>query len=101
GRMLFCNSGTEAIEAAYKVVRLWGNLTHAGRKTRILALENSFHGRTLGALSITANPKYRDPFAPLPACEFLPLGDEAALQAAFASAGDAVAGVFVEPIQGE
>jgi acetylornithine/N-succinyldiaminopimelate aminotransferase len=99
GRMLFCNSGTEAIEAAYKVVRLWGNITHGGRKTRILALENSFHGRTLGALSITANPKYREPFAPLPAAEFLPVGDLAALQAAFASAG--IAGVFVEPIQGE
>jgi acetylornithine/N-succinyldiaminopimelate aminotransferase len=101
GRMLFCNSGTEAIEAAYKVVRLWGNVAHGGRKTRIIALENSFHGRTLGALSITANPTYREPFAPLPAAEFLPLGDRAALQAAFAQGGEAIAGVFVEPIQGE
>ncbi len=98
GRVLFCNSGTEANEAAYKVVRLWGNQVHAGRKTRMLAFQNGFHGRTLGALSITANPAYREPFAPLPAAEFLPFGDLAAARAAFA---DDVAGVFVEPIQGE
>ncbi|MBA3708119.1 MAG: aminotransferase class III-fold pyridoxal phosphate-dependent enzyme, partial [Planctomycetes bacterium] len=48
GRVLFCNSGTEANECAYKVVRLWGNQVHAGRKTRIVAFANSFHGRTLG-----------------------------------------------------
>ncbi|MBA3684744.1 MAG: aspartate aminotransferase family protein [Planctomycetes bacterium] len=98
GRMLFCNSGTEANEAAYKVVRLWGNQVHAGRKTRMLAFHNGFHGRTLGALSITANPAYREPFAPLPAAEFLPFGDLAAVRAACA---DDVAAIFVEPIQGE
>jgi predicted acetylornithine/succinylornithine family transaminase len=101
GQVLFCNSGTEANEAAYKLVRLWGNGVHQGRKTRMLAFQNSFHGRTLGSLSITAMAKYREPFAPLPQAEFLPFGDATALEAAFASAGDAVAGVFVETIQGE
>lgn len=100
GRVLFCNSGTEANEGAYKLVRVWGNLHHGGKKTRIIAFQNGFHGRTMGSLSITANPKYREPFAPLAACEFLPFGDIAALEAAFAQ-GDDIAGVFVEPIQGE
>lgn len=97
-RVLFCNSGTEAIEAAYKAVRLWGNVQHGGRKTRMLAFHNGFHGRTLGALSITANPAYRDPFQPLPPAEFLPYGDIDAFKKALR---DDVAGVFIEPIQGE
>ncbi len=111
GRMLFCNSGTEANEAAYKIVRLWGNQRGnqggnqggdqaGGRpKRRMIAFQNGFHGRTLGSLSITANPAYREPFEPLPPADFLPYGDVAAVSAAMA-AGD-VAGVFVEPIQGE
>jgi predicted acetylornithine/succinylornithine family transaminase len=98
GQVLFCNSGTEANEAALKLVRLWGNVVHGGKKTRVLAFENGFHGRTLGALSITASKAYREPFAPLPPCEFLPLGDFAALEKAM---GPDVAGVFLEPIQGE
>ena len=100
GRVLFCSTGTEANEAAYKLVRLWGNVQHGGRKTRMIAFENAFHGRTMGALSLTANPKYREPFAPLAPCEFLPFGDVIALEATFAR-GDDIAGVFVEPIQGE
>jgi predicted acetylornithine/succinylornithine family transaminase len=100
GRVLFCSTGTEANEGAYKLVRLWGNVQHGGRKTRMLSFDNAFHGRTMGALSLTANPKYREPFAPLAPCEFLPFGDTAALEAAFAR-GDDIAGVFVEPIQGE
>jgi len=98
GRVLFCNSGTEANELAYKLARLWGNVAHGGRKTRMLAFANGFHGRTLGALSITANPAYREPFAPLPVAEFLPFGDLAALRAALR---DDVCAVFAEPIQGE
>ncbi len=98
GRVLFCNSGTEANEIAYKAARLWGNLLHGGRKTRMLAFTNSFHGRTLGALSITQTPAYREPFAPLPPAEFLPFGDLAACEQAI---GDDVAAVFIEPIQGE
>jgi predicted acetylornithine/succinylornithine family transaminase len=100
GRVLFCNSGTEANEAAYKLVRVWGNQVHGGRKTRLLAFQNGFHGRTMGSLSLTANPKYREPFVPLAPCDFLPYGDVAALDAAFARSDD-IAGVFVEPIQGE
>ncbi|OJH42697.1 acetylornithine transaminase [Cystobacter ferrugineus] len=98
GRMLFCNSGTEANEAAYKLVRLWGNVAHEGRKRRIISFEGGFHGRTLGALSITHTPSYRTPFEPLPSTDFVPFGDVDALAAAM---GDDVAGVFIEPIQGE
>jgi acetylornithine/N-succinyldiaminopimelate aminotransferase len=98
GRVLFCNSGTEANECAYKVVRLWGNVAHAGKKTRMIAFENGFHGRTIGALSLTHTAKYREPFAPLPACDFVPFGDGEALERAM---GPDIAGVFVEPIQGE
>ena len=98
GRVMFCNSGTEANEAALKIVRLWGNQVHGGRKTRLIAFHGGFHGRTLGALALTANPKYREPFAPLAAVDFVPFGDAAALAAAM---GDDVAGVFIEPIQGE
>jgi len=97
GRVLFCNSGTEANEAAYKVARLWGNQVHAGRKKRMIAFQNGFHGRTLGSLSITSSAAYRDPFQPLPPAEFLPFGDVAALNAI----GSDVAGVFVEVVQGE
>jgi acetylornithine/N-succinyldiaminopimelate aminotransferase len=98
GKALFCNSGTEANEGAYKLCRLWGNGAHGGRKTRMLAFTGGFHGRTVGALSLTANPAYREPFAPLPPAEFLPYGDLAALRSAFR---DDVAGVWIEPIQGE
>jgi predicted acetylornithine/succinylornithine family transaminase len=98
GRVLFCNSGTEANEAAYKVARLWGNVAHAGTKTRMIAFQNGFHGRTLGSLSITASPTYREPFAPLPPAEFLPYGDGGAAEKAI---GPDVAAVFVEPVQGE
>ncbi len=98
GQVLLCNSGAEANEAALKLVRLWGNQKHVGRKSRLIAFQGAFHGRTLGALSLTANPKYREPFAPLPAVEFLPFGDAAAAEAAIR---DDVAGVFIEPIQGE
>ena len=98
GQVLFCNSGAEANEGALKLVRLWGNVLHGGKKTRVIAFENGFHGRTLGALSITASKAYREPFAPLPPCEFLPLGDFGALEKAM---GADVAGVFLEPIQGE
>lgn len=98
GRVMFCSTGTEANEAALKIVRLWGNQVHGGRKTRLIAFHGGFHGRTLGALALTANPKYREPFAPLAPVDFVPFGDAAAFDKAM---GDDVAGVFVEPIQGE
>lgn len=97
-RVLFCNTGTEANECAYKAVRLWANVVHGGGKPRMLAFTGSFHGRTMGALSLTHTAKYREPFAPLLPCEFLPFGDLAAAEAAF-DAG--VAGVIIEPVQGE
>lgn len=89
--VFFGNSGTEAMEAAVKVARRTG-------RPRILALEKSFHGRTLGALSITGKPALREPFEPLLAGpEFLPTTIEA-LEAAI---GDDVAALVLEPIKGE
>lgn len=91
-RIFFTNSGAEANEAAFKITRLTG-------RTRIIAMDGSFHGRTLGALAITSNPKYREPFEPLPGdVTFVPFGDTDALRAAV---DDTVAAVVIEPIQGE
>lgn len=91
--VFFANSGTEANEAAVKIARRTG-------RPRILALEQAFHGRTLGALALTHKEAYRAPFEPLPGgVEWIPAGDVEALRAALAP-GD-VAAVFAEPIQGE
>lgn len=91
-RAFFCNSGTEANEAAMKFAR---------RKTgrpKFLAFEGGFHGRTMGALSITSNARYRDPFAPLvPGATFCEFNDMAASQVI----DQETAAVFVEPVQGE
>lgn len=97
-RVFLTNSGTEANEAAFKVLRRHS----AGRRPRVLALEGGFHGRSMGALALTSKAAYREPFEPLPGgVEFLPFGDSAALEAAFADGGDQVAGLVLEPIQGE
>jgi acetylornithine aminotransferase len=94
-RVFFTNSGAEANEAAFKLARR--NST-SGR-TRILALEGAFHGRTMGALALTSKQAYREPFEPLPGgVEHLPFGDTDALTAAV---DDTVAAVFLEPVQGE
>ncbi|GAA2102465.1 acetylornithine transaminase [Microlunatus panaciterrae] len=91
-RVFFSNSGTEANEAAFKLTRRTG-------RTRIISTEGAFHGRTMGALAITHNEKYRTPFEPLPGdVTFVPYGDVAALEAAV---DDTVAAVVLEPIQGE
>ncbi|MGQ4518555.1 acetylornithine transaminase [Dermabacteraceae bacterium P13077] len=91
--VFFTNSGTEANEAALKIARRTG-------RTRLLALSGSFHGRTLGALSLTAKEAYRAPFAPLlESVDFVPAGDVAALARELAA--NDVAALFVEPIQGE
>ena len=96
-RVFFTNSGTEANEAAFKMIRLHGRATGTHR---VLALEGAFHGRTMGALALTHKVAYREPFEPLPGgVEHLPFNDVAALEAAFAD-GD-VAGIVLEPIQGE
>jgi acetylornithine aminotransferase len=91
-RTFFCNSGAEANEAALKISRL------TGRK-KIVAFVNSFHGRTMGALSMTGQKSKREPFKPLiPHISFLPYGDEKALKRGISRR---TAMVIVEPIQGE
>jgi acetylornithine/N-succinyldiaminopimelate aminotransferase len=101
-RAFFANSGSEAIEGALKLARAYAHAHAApGRspKTRFLALENSFHGRTFGALSITYPEKYRQPFEPLvPGAEFVRFNDVADLDSKF---DDTVCAIVVEPIQGE
>jgi predicted acetylornithine/succinylornithine family transaminase len=97
-RSFFANSGTEAMEGALKMVRAHGNKI-SREKIEILSLENSFHGRTFGALSITGQPKYRHDFEPLlPGMKFLPHNDVAALERAF---NERTAGIVIEWIQGE
>jgi acetylornithine aminotransferase/acetylornithine/N-succinyldiaminopimelate aminotransferase len=98
-RVFFCNSGTEAVEGALKLARLAAHKRGTEGKTRILALENSFHGRTYGSLSVTHPLKYREPFAPLvPGVEFVRFNDVADLEAKF---DDSVCAIIIEPIQGE
>ncbi len=103
-RVFFCNSGTEAIDGAMKLARLCARTPQeaAGqpsRKHRFLALENSFHGRTYGAISVTATEKYRLPFAPVvPGVEFVRFNDVADLEAKF---DDSVCGILLETVQGE
>ena len=96
GRVYFGNSGAEANEAAFKLARLHGNATGG---TRILALENAFHGRTMGTLAMTGKPALQADFLPMvPGVEHLPPTIEA-LADALAAGG--VAALIVEPIQGE
>ena len=97
-RAFFCNSGTEAVEGSLKIARSHGRKIHP-EKYELIALENSFHGRTFGALSVTGQPKYRHDFEPLlPGVKFINRDDEAALEAAFS---DKTAGIILEGIQGE
>lgn len=92
-RFFLCNSGTEAIEGAIKFARL-----STGRK-QVIATKRGFHGRTLGALSATWDPKYREPFVPLvPGFGHVPYNDVEALEKAL---GPETAAVIVEPVQGE
>jgi acetylornithine/N-succinyldiaminopimelate aminotransferase len=103
-RVFFSNSGTEAIEGALKLARLYGRAQNEpadkpAKKHRILAMTNSFHGRTLGALSATYTEKYRQPFAPLvPGIDFVHFNDVADLESKF---DDTVCAVLLETIQGE
>ena len=97
-RTFFCNSGAEAVEAALKIAKGWGR-ARGNAKTEIVALHESFGGRTLGAISVTGQPKYREPFEPvIPGMRFIAPNDEAALEAAV---GDNTAGIVFEPILGE
>ena len=103
-RVFFANSGTEAIDGALKLARLYGRPgqgapANTAAKTRVLAMQNSFHGRTFGALSVTATEKYRTPFEPLvPGVEFVRFNDVGDLEAKF---DDTVSAVLLETIQGE
>jgi acetylornithine/N-succinyldiaminopimelate aminotransferase len=103
-RVFFSNSGAEAVEGALKLARLYGRTSadapgSPARKHRILALENSFHGRTFGAVSVTAAEKYRLPFAPLvPGVDFVRFNDVADLESKF---DDTVCAILLETIQGE
>jgi acetylornithine/N-succinyldiaminopimelate aminotransferase len=91
-RVFFTNSGTEANEAAFKITRMTGRST-------IISTEGAFHGRSMGALALTHNPKYRLPFQPLPSeVIFVPYGDAEALASVV---DETVAAVVLEPIQGE
>lgn len=93
-RSFFGNSGAEAVEGALKLARA------ATGKSKIIYCERSFHGKTLGALSVTGREKYQHPFVPLlPDCEAVPFGDLTALEQALKMKD--VAGFIVEPIQGE
>jgi acetylornithine/N-succinyldiaminopimelate aminotransferase len=95
----FGNSGTEANETALKYARLYAKTRRGEGHHRFVAFSNGFHGRTMGALSVTSNPSYREPFGPLvPGVEFLPLNDTEALKKAL---NDTVCAVIVEPLQGE
>ncbi|CAN5438883.1 acetylornithine transaminase [soil metagenome] len=92
GKVFFTNSGTEAVEAAFKLTRRTG-------RTHIVVAEGGFHGRTMGALALTSKEAYRAPFEPLPGhVTFVPYGDAEALAAAVT---DETAAVLLEPIQGE
>jgi acetylornithine/N-succinyldiaminopimelate aminotransferase len=97
-RVFFCNSGTEAIEASLKLARRHFFAKGEGERLRVIAFDNSFHGRTLGALAATGQPKYRDGFGPLPGVTHVPYGDVARVRQEM---GPDVAGILVEPLQGE
>jgi acetylornithine/N-succinyldiaminopimelate aminotransferase len=95
GRVWFGNSGAEANEAAFKLARL---NNHNGARTRVLALHNAFHGRTMGTLALTGKPHMRSPFEPVPGgVEHI----DASIEALESAMDGAVAAFFVEPIQGE
>jgi putrescine aminotransferase len=93
-RVFLTNSGAEAVELGLKIARL------AGRR-RVVAMRGGFHGKTLGALSITGRPQYREPFAPLlPGVDFVSFGDQSALDEALAVDADQTV-VVMEPVQAE
>ncbi|WP_104172434.1 acetylornithine transaminase [Arthrobacter sp. Y81] len=101
-KVFFANSGTEAVEAAFKLARRNSGAGADGSektRTKIIALEGAFHGRTMGALALTAKEAYRAPFEPLPGgVVHIPFGDIDALVEAI---DETTAAVFLEPIQGE
>src|SRR5258705_13753200 len=98
-RAFFCNSGTEANEAMIKLARHYQVAEGHPERIEILCFHNSFHGRTLGSLAATGQPKYQQGFGPLPqGFRFLDYGDAGALEAA---TGSQTCAVMLEPLQGE
>ena len=99
-KVFVCNSGSEANEAAIKFARKWGFTKDPfGKKTKVLCFQGSFHGRTMGALSGTPNPKYQKPFAPMvPGFEYATINN---IEEAERMVTDETCGVLIEPIQGE
>jgi len=97
GKVFFCNSGAEANEGAIKLARAYGNAM--GGRYEIITMENSFHGRTLAAITATAQPKYQKGFEPLPlGFKYADFNDLKAIEAAIT---DKTAAIMLEPIQGE
>jgi acetylornithine/N-succinyldiaminopimelate aminotransferase len=97
-RAFFCNSGTEAVEACLKFARRYWHAKGEPR-AEFIALEESFHGRTFGSLSVTSDEHYRAPFEPLlPTVKFVPVNEPAAIKAAVTPA---TAAIIAEPVQGE
>ncbi len=98
-KVFFANSGAEAVEAALKLARRWAYENFGKEKNQFIALYNSFHGRTYGALSVTGQPKYWEGFEPLvPGITFIPANNKKALKSAF---NEKVCAIIMEPIQGE
>ncbi|MCS6882061.1 MAG: acetylornithine/succinylornithine family transaminase [Oscillochloridaceae bacterium] len=98
-RVFFANSGAEAVEGAIKFARRYARDRAGEGKTAIIAFDGSFHGRTMGALAVTAREKYREPFMPLmPGVRFAAFNDSASLEATM---GSDVCAVILEPVQGE
>jgi acetylornithine/N-succinyldiaminopimelate aminotransferase len=101
-RVFFCNSGTEAWEAALKLARAHADLLRSQGKqigTGFLAMEHAFHGRTMGSVATTHKEKYREPFAPvMPGVEFVRFNDVADLRSKFSSE---ICAICIEPLQGE
>jgi len=98
-QVFFANSGAESVEAALKLARKYAQDNFSKEKHIFIALENSFHGRTMGALSVTGQPKYWQGFEPLvPGVVFVPPNDMEALKSAFS---EKVCAIILEPIQGE
>jgi len=98
-KVFFCNSGTEANEAAIKLVRRYASEVYGPEKRTILCMENSFHGRTMASLSATGQSKFQQGYEPLlPGFAFAPFDDLATLDRVW---DDSICAVFLEPIQGE
>ena len=99
GKVFFCNTGAEATETAMKIARKWGKRKRGQDCYEIITFEGSFHGRTMGAVTATAQPRYQAPFLPLvPGFKYAPLNDLKALDDLIS---ERTCAVMVEPIQGE